>query len=57
MLAKHQYRNYVIQSMIERIGKDKNIIIKNILKLNIMEISKSQYGRHVLMQLEKLSSK
>jgi hypothetical protein len=32
MLAKHQYGNYVIQSMIERIGKDKNIIIKNILK-------------------------
>jgi hypothetical protein len=32
MLAKHQYGNYVIQSMIERVAKDKKIIIKNILK-------------------------
>jgi hypothetical protein len=32
MLAKHQYGNYVIQSMIERVDKDKKIIIKNILK-------------------------
>ncbi len=57
MLAKHQFGNYVIQSMFEKVTKEKKLAIKSILKENTAEISKSQYGRHVLMQLDKMRSK
>lgn len=57
MLAKHQFGNYVVQSMLDKVCKDKKLKIKSILKENAPEISKSQYGRHVLMLLDKVRIK
>ena len=53
-LAKHQYGNYVIQSLIQKISAQSRLSLKTKIKENSQEISKSQYGRHVLMQLEKI---
>ena len=52
-IAKHQFGNYVIQSLLERVPRDWKTELKNRLRENVVEISKSQYGRHVLMQMEK----
>lgn len=52
-LAKHQFGNYVVQSMMNKASKDRRINIRNMLKENAPDISSSQYGRHVLLQLEK----
>lgn len=50
-LAKHQYGNYVIQSLMQKISALSRNNLKAKLKENSQEISKSQYGRHVLLQL------
>ena len=52
-LSKHQFGNYVVQSMMGKINPDKKIVLRGLLKNNAPEISKSQYGRHVLLQVEK----
>ena len=52
-IAKHQFGNYVIQSLLERVPRDCKVELKARLRENMTEISKSQYGRHVLMQMEK----
>jgi len=43
--------------MLDKVCKEKKLKIKPILKENTPEISKSQYGRHVLMQLDKVKAK
>lgn len=53
-LAKHQYGNYVIQSLIQKISSASRQALKAKLKENSQEINKSQYGRHVLLQFDKL---
>lgn len=53
LLAKHQFGNYVIQSMMNKISSNKKALLRNTLKSNASEISNSQYGRHVLLQLER----
>lgn len=50
-LAKHQFGNYVIQSLIQKISLQSRNVLKARLKENSQEISKSQYGRHVLLQV------
>ena len=50
-LAKHQFGNYVIQSLIQKISLQSRNALKARLKENSQEISKSQYGRHVLLQV------
>lgn len=52
-LAKHQFGNYVVQSLLDRASKEKKVVLQSKLKENMTEISKSQYGRHVLMQMDK----
>jgi hypothetical protein len=42
-----------MQSLIEKMSREKKLVLKAKLKENQQEISKSQCGRHVLMQLEK----
>lgn len=54
LLAKHQYGNYVIQSLLQMIATSSRNALKARLKENSQEISKSQYGRHVLLQLHKV---
>ena len=53
-LAKHQFGNYVIQSLIQKISPQSKSTLRGKLKENSQEISKSQYGKHVLVQVEKL---
>ena len=53
MLAKHQFGNYVVQSIMMKTENEKRSILKAALKENASEISKSQYGRHVLLQVER----
>ena len=53
VIAKHQFGNYVIQSLMERGPRESRDELKGKLKEHCQEISKSQYGRHVLMQMEK----
>lgn len=52
-LSKHQFGNYVVQSMMLKANADKKAVLRGLLKENATEISKSQYGRHVLLQVEK----
>ena len=52
-LAKHQFGNYVVQSMMTKTILDKKNVLRGMLRDNAPEISKSQYGRHVLLQVEK----
>ena len=52
-LAKHQFGNYVIQSLLHQISASSKARLRNKLRDNSQEISKSQYGRHVLLQAEK----
>ena len=52
-IAKHQFGNYVIQSLLERAPRESRTELRGRLRDSAAEISKSQYGRHVLMQMEK----
>ena len=42
-----------MQSLLDRTSGEKKSLLKAQLKANKGEIENSQYGRHVLMQLEK----
>lgn len=53
MIAKHQFGNYVIQSLLGRSSAEKKALLRAKLKESCQEISKSQYGRHVLMQMDR----
>ena len=51
MIAKNQFGNYVVQSLLERSDKETRDRLGASLRENSQNISKSQYGRHVLLQL------
>ena len=53
VLSKHQFGNYVVQSMMGKTSLENKNVLRGLLKENAPEISKSQYGRHVLLQVEK----
>ena len=44
----------MIQSLVQKISQQSKINLRTKLKENSQEISKSQYGRHVLLQVEKV---